>query len=202
MPRLGFLWRGPSPLPAGPPALHPVRDGSHGCHALPCLGGAYALGRSGGSEIPPIDARATGVQASAQPGNAQPSHGSRIEALKCEGCAVVLDVYTERHAGQASSLGAVAVRWWAACLAAPSARAMAKLATVGGAVAGGYAGHGSKRRRATTVWVVRVADARPPAALLRGATPTRACVPGITWSCGTASCAGVNRPRPQTILST
>ena len=36
------------------------------------LGGAYALGRSGGNEIPPIDARATGVQASAQPGNAQP----------------------------------------------------------------------------------------------------------------------------------
>ncbi|MFO1225348.1 glycine zipper 2TM domain-containing protein [Roseateles sp.] len=125
------------------------------------LGGAYALGRSGGNEIPPIDARATGVQASAQPGNAQPSHGSRIEALKCEGCAVVLDVYTERHAGQASGLGAVGGAVVGGLLGSAVGKGDGKkLATVGGAVAGGYAGHEiEKRERATTVWVVRVADA-------------------------------------------
>lgn len=119
------------------------------------LGGAYALGRSGGPESPPHDARASGVQASLDTPNA------RVEALKCEGCAVVLDVHTERQAGQASGLGAVGGAVVGGLLGSAVGKGDGKkLATVGGAVAGGYAGHEiEKRERATTVWVVRVAEA-------------------------------------------
>ncbi len=121
------------------------------------LGGAYALGHSQPSaEPPPHDARGSGVQASAQLAN-----GSRVEALKCEGCAVVLDVHAERQAGQASGLGAVGGAVVGGLLgSAVGTGDGKKLATVGGAVAGGYAGHEiEKRERGTTVWVVRVADA-------------------------------------------
>lgn len=121
------------------------------------LGGAYALGRSQpGVEPAPHDARASGVQASAQP-----AAGSRVEALQCDGCAVVLDVHAERQAGQASGLGAVGGAVVGGLLGSAVGKGDGKkLATVGGAVAGGYAGHEiEKRERASTVWVVRVADA-------------------------------------------
>ena len=65
---------------------------------------------------------------------------------------MVLDVYTERHAGQASGLGAVGGAVVGGLLGSAVGKGDGKkLATVGGAVAGGYAGHGS-----------RSASARPP----------------------------------------
>ena len=79
-----------------------------------------------------------------------------MRGLRC----AVLDVHTERHAGQASGPGAVGGAVVAACFGSAVGKGDGKkLATVGGAVAGITPATRSQRERATTVWVVRVADA-------------------------------------------
>jgi len=100
------------------------------------LGGAYAVGRSQSQAAPdPVLAQAAPA---AKPA-AKPA-----AAKTCPDCATVSEVRTEERQGKASGLGVIG-------------GSGKKLATVGGAVAGGYAGNEiEKRSKSHKVWIVRL----------------------------------------------
>ncbi|MFT7722771.1 MAG: glycine zipper 2TM domain-containing protein [Roseateles sp.] len=139
------------------------------------LGGAYAMGRSQGSQgltaPEPVTAAAPAPQRLAadtplretRPApaakHAQPAP-QQAQAALCQGCARVTSVYTETRRGKASGVGAVGGAVVGGLLGNMVGGGNGrKLATVAGAVGGGYAGHEiEKNQKSHTVWVVQVQE--------------------------------------------
>ena len=158
------------------------------------LGGAYAVGRSQGSEPVPEPAVAAVPSTQAAPMGASPTTpsaapapsgraatrtsagdgGARagdgtvvasadapVERALCAGCGRVTDVHTETRRGQSSGVGAVGGAVVGGLLGNMVGGGNGrKLATVAGAVGGGYAGNEiEKNQKSHTVWVVQVREA-------------------------------------------
>ncbi|MFN3303597.1 MAG: glycine zipper 2TM domain-containing protein [Roseateles sp.] len=133
------------------------------------LGGAYAVGRSQGvSNEPPADLPPAAVAPQAAAPAPQrvaaadkpPVAAARSQPALCQGCARVTDVHTETRRGQASGVGAVGGAVVGGLLGSMVGGGNGKkLATVAGAVGGGYAGNEiEKNQKAYTVWVVQVQE--------------------------------------------
>lgn len=154
---------------------------------LALLGGAYAVGRSQGVSTPPVAEMSPPAAtppadpapqrlASAEPAaesrpapssrEARPAqHESRAapvdrepQVALCASCARVTDVHTESRRGEASGVGAVGGAVVGGLLGNMVGGGNGrKLATVAGAVGGGYAGNEiEKNQKSYTVWVVQV----------------------------------------------
>lgn len=133
---------------------------------LALLGGAYAVGRSGGSTEPVAaasqDARQPQRLAAAGPvreTRPAPVVEQSPPAL-CQSCGRVTDVHTESRHGKASGVGVVGGAVVGGLLGNMVGGGNGKkLATVGGAVAGGYAGNEiEKSQKSYNVWIVQVQE--------------------------------------------
>ncbi|MFG6467807.1 glycine zipper 2TM domain-containing protein [Pelomonas baiyunensis] len=84
-----------------------------------------------------------------------------VEPALCSGCARVTDVHTEARRGQSSGVGAVGGAVVGGLLGNMVGGGNGrKLATVAGAVGGGYAGNEiEKNQKSHTVWVIQVREA-------------------------------------------
>jgi len=138
---------------------------------LALLGGAYAVGRSHNNVDAPTPPVATAPQpttapqrlASADtPREAQPATVAepQAQAPVCQNCGRVTDVHTETRKGKASGVGAVGGAVVGGLLGNMVGGGNGrKLATVAGAVGGGYAGNEIEKNQKTyTVWVVQVEE--------------------------------------------
>lgn len=148
------------------------------------LGGAYAVGRSQQAvtapTVEPVTAQApveaeapapTKAQAQTQRlASAQPvRETSRAPVTEtrdaapalCNGCARVTDIHTETRRGQSSGVGAVGGAVVGGLLGNMVGGGNGrKLATVAGAVGGGYAGNEiEKNQKSYTVWVIQMREA-------------------------------------------
>ncbi len=137
---------------------------------LALLGGAYAVGRSHTDSPEPV-AATTQPQTSAQPqrlASADPVRSTARPApveteaapALCSSCGRVTDVHTESRHGKASGVGAVGGAVVGGLLGNMVGGGNGrKLATVAGAVGGGYAGNEIEKNQKTyTVWVVQVRE--------------------------------------------
>jgi outer membrane lipoprotein SlyB len=141
---------------------------------LALLGGAYAVGRSHTAGSEPM-AAATQPQetttkaapqrlASAEPPvrQAQPAPVVETQAppALCRNCGRVTDVHTERREGKSSGVGAVGGAVVGGLLGNMVGGGNGrKLATVAGAVGGGYAGNEiEKNQKSHTVWIVQIRE--------------------------------------------
>lgn len=137
---------------------------------LALLGGAYAVGRSSGTEpaaeaVPAVaaqDARQPQRLAAAGPvrdARPAPVVEQRPPAL-CQSCGRVTDVHTESRHGKASGVGVVGGAVVGGLLGNMVGGGNGrKLATVAGAVGGGYAGNEiEKNQKSYNVWIVQVQE--------------------------------------------
>ena len=138
---------------------------------LALLGGAYAVGRSQSVNSEPIAATPPPHTAPAEPqrlASAEPVRAAKpapvVEApaqpALCNSCGRVTDVHTETRRGKASGVGAVGGAVVGGLLGNMVGGGDGrKLATVAGAVGGGYAGNEiEKNQKSYTVWVVQVRE--------------------------------------------
>jgi len=155
---------------------------------LALLGGAYAVGRSQGPSSEPVAAampEPTSTQStSAQPTNSAPPQRlasadpvresvrepvrhaqpapveTQAQPALCDSCGRVTDVHSETRRGQSSGVGAVGGAVVGGLLGNMVGGGNGrKLATVAGAVGGGYAGNEiEKNQKSHTVWVVQVRE--------------------------------------------
>ncbi|OWR02147.1 glycine zipper 2TM domain-containing protein [Roseateles puraquae] len=152
------------------------------------LGGAYAVGRSQQAvtapTVEPVTAQApvepevpapTKAQVQPQPqtqrlASAQPvretsrapvAESREAAPALCNGCARVTDIHTETRRGQSSGVGAVGGAVVGGLLGNMVGGGNGrKLATVAGAVGGGYAGNEiEKNQKSYTVWVIQMREA-------------------------------------------
>ncbi len=154
------------------------------------LGGAYAVGRSqqatpapsaepvtAQAPVEPEAAAPTKAQLQPQPqaqtqrlASAQPARDTyrapvtetrEAAPALCNGCARVTDIHTETRRGQSSGVGAVGGAVVGGLLGNMVGGGNGrKLATVAGAVGGGYAGNEiEKNQKSTTVWVIQMREA-------------------------------------------
>jgi outer membrane lipoprotein SlyB len=133
------------------------------------LGGAYAVGRSQTSGSTPVAVEAPPALAqSARPApqrlaSAEPAPApvtAQNEPALCQGCGRVTNVHAETRQGKASGVGAVGGAVVGGLLGNMVGGGTGrKLATVAGAVGGGYAGNEIEKNQKTyTVWVVQVKE--------------------------------------------
>jgi len=147
------------------------------------LGGAYAVGRSGGiaaaqapdaapqAAVAPDSSKTatsttgapsstTVVATTATPAVASADRPADNSPPACVHCGRVTDVHTEARQAQTSGVGVVGGAVVGGVLGSlMGGGAGKKLATVGGAVAGGYAGNEIEKNQKTyTVWVVEVQE--------------------------------------------
>lgn len=156
---------------------------------LALLGGAYAVGRSHGDNVQPVESMAAPMNeptaaaplaqpvperapvpvrqpervAAATPQSYEPRPVVRERVpvvAACESCARVTDVHTETRRGDTSGVGAVGGAVVGGLLGNMVGGGNGrKLATVAGAVGGGYAGNEiEKNRKSYNVWVIQVQD--------------------------------------------
>lgn len=123
--------------------------------AMALLGGAFAVGRSGasGAAAPEAAPAGSAVAAHKAPPEAKPA----LDNL-CDRCARVTEVHTESRRGSASGVGAVGGAVVGGVLGSLVGGGNGKkLATVAGAVGGGYAGNEiEKNQNRRQVWVVEL----------------------------------------------
>ncbi|MDR7270130.1 outer membrane lipoprotein SlyB [Pelomonas saccharophila] len=146
---------------------------------LALLGGAYAVGRSQGPSSEPAAAAMPQPTTSNPPTSAQPQRLASAESARepvresrpatveteaqpalCASCGRVTDVHAETRRGQSSGVGAVGGAVVGGLLGNMVGGGNGrKLATVAGAVGGGYAGNEiEKNQKSHTVWVVQVRE--------------------------------------------
>ena len=143
------------------------------------LGGAYAVGRSQQAvtapTVEPVTAQApvepevpapTKAQVQPQPqtqrlASAPVAESREAAPALCNGCARVTDIHTETRRGQSSGVGAVGGAVVGGLLGNMVGGGNGrKLATVAGAVGGGYAGNEiEKNQKSYTVWVIQMREA-------------------------------------------